>query len=326
MSVPDYVYQAGSPSLAQDVRRALSERGFAVVRDLFSSEMMADLNERVDRMSRQPAIAGALGYAKVDHPKRLMSPYAIGGPAVDMILDERIITLVEAHMGSECVLAETNVKIDEPVGYTYFPMHADFSEGWTKEKDGFGLTAEHLKDPIGIGGAIYLHDTTEGAFSYCEGTHVLMAPRGPDLDKYPDDERRDILARYVRIEGKTGDFVLFDDRGFHGPDQPSFSRRTVILVDYYRVATFGRKLVSPVAVWSTDLGRLSPKQLRVMGVGAGFMVPPERYMLTRFRRSRMYDVTKFLIENAYLWSHMKSKVRERLTASPRPRNGKVRNG
>jgi len=312
MFVPDYVYEASSPSLAQDVRRELTDRGFAVIRNLFTPEMVAELNARVERMARQPAIAGVPGYAKVDHPKRLISPYAVGGPAVDMILDERIINLVEAHMGSECVLAETNVKIDEPVGYTYFPLHADFCVGWRKGDDDFRLTAEHLQDPIGIGGAIYLHDTTQGAFSYCEGTHKLMAPRGPNLDTYPADERQAILHRFVRIDGKAGDFVLFDDRGFHGPAQPSFARRSVILVDYYRVATVGRKLVSPMAVWTTDLGRLSPKQLRVMGVGAGYMVPPERYMLTRFRRSPMYGVTKFLIENAYLWPHLKGKVRERI--------------
>jgi len=315
MSVPDYVYDASSPSLAQDVRRELSDRGFAVIRNLYTPEMVAEVSERVKKMARQPAIAGVPGYVKVDHPKRLMSPYEIGGAAVDMILDERVINLVEAHMASECVLAETNVKIDEPVGYTYFPLHADFAVGWSKGDDGFRLTAEQLKEPIGIGGAIYLHDTQQGAFSYCEGTHKLLAPRGPNLDSYPQDERRAILDRYVRIEGKAGDFVIFDDRGFHGPDQPSFVQRTVILVDYYRVATFGRKLVSPVALWSTDIGRLSPKQLRVMGAGAGYMVPPERYMTTRFRRNRMYGVTKFMIENAYLWSHLKGKVRERIRGS-----------
>lgn len=313
MSESSYVFDVTVPGFEAETRRSLNERGFAVLRGLFAPEDVAAVLDRVRQHTALPAMAGVPGYNKVDHPKRLLSPYAVGGKTVDFILDERVIDLVEAHMVSECVLAEANVKVDEGVGYVYFDLHADFHVGWRKGgSTTFELTSEAIELPIGIGGAIYLEDTTEGAFSYCDGTHTMKAPRGPDFADYPPEERKELLERLVRIDGQAGDFVLFDDRGFHGPDQPSRVQRTVILVDYYRVDTFGRTMVSPQAVWTTDIGRMTPKQLRVMGAGADFMIPPDKYMSTRFRRNPMYRVATRLVENAYLWSHFKGRLKARL--------------
>ena len=120
-----------------------------------------------------------------------------------------------------------------------------------------GLTEESLRDPVGVGGAIYLHDTSDGAFTYCEGTHDYTAVDGPNLSDYPSDIRQRILERRVRCDGQKGDLVIFDDRGFHGPDQPTDADRVVILLDYYRVETHGFTQVSPMPVWTSDLGGLS---------------------------------------------------------------------
>ncbi len=297
---------------------ALAEHGFIVLRGLFAPDALAEANARIDRLASVPAVAGVPGYNKVDHPKKLMSPFVAGGALVPMCLDERVIGLVETYMASECVLAEANVKIDAGVGYTYFDMHADFSEGWRKTADAeTALTADDMKQPVGVGAAVYMHDTAEGAFSYCAGTHKMMAPRGPDLSAYPADERRSIMDKRVRVDGRAGDLVLFDDRGFHGPDQPCRKSRRVILLDYYRVATFGHTQVSPMQVWSNDLGGLSPRQLRVLGVGADYMVAPQDYMGTRFRRSGMYRPVRMLIENAYLWHHFKQKIKASLRGGAR---------
>lgn len=306
----NFLFDAGEDGFEKAVCASLKENGVAVIRGLFDSALVDAAAERIRIHAAHPAIAGVPGYAKVDHPKRLFSPYEIGGPLVDLILDERVIDIVEARMDSDCVLAETNVKIDEGVGYSYFPLHADFAPGWRKSASSeFVLSAEALEDPVGIGGAVYFHDTVEGAFCYCVGTHALKGVRGTDLGDYPADERADILEHKVRIEGRAGDIVLFDDRGFHGPDQPSRVQRTIVLLDFYRVKTFGHVIVSPAAVWTDDLGRLNERQLRVMGVGATAMVDPYGSMRTRFKRNAMYCVASFLIENAYRWSHAKGKLK-----------------
>ena len=40
--------------------------------------------------------------------------------------------------------------------------------------------------------------------------------------------------------------------------------KPVILLDYYRVATFGATQVAPMLAYPADLGGLSPRQLRVL--------------------------------------------------------------
>jgi len=292
---------------------ALAEDGCVVLRGLFAVDDLADANRRIDSIAKSPSVAGVPGYTKTDHPKIIFNPFYAGGALVDFSLDERVIDLVEAYMSSPCVLAEANVKIDEPVGYEYFPIHTDFAAGWRKSAvSDFLLDAAELQKPVGVGGALYMHDTSEGAFCYCVATHKLLAPHGQSLKNYPDSERKEILSKRVRVDGKAGDLVLFDDRGFHGPDHPSSARRRVVLLDYYRVETFGYTQVSPMQVWTNDLGRLSSTQMRVLGAGADFMVPPAEYMGTRFKYSGTYRSVKFLIENAYFWQHMKQKLKAKL--------------
>ncbi len=292
---------------------ALDRAGCIVLRNLLPPDRFAELARRVETVLARPAIAGSIGYAKIDHPKKLANPFLLRRPFVDLALDERVIDLVERYQGSETILAEANLKHDAPVGYVYFPMHADFSVGWRKKNDSpFRLSAEDMRQPIGVGGAFYLHDTREGAFCFCVGSHQLLAPRGKRLNAYPEGERRAILDSLVRVDGKAGDLVLFDDRGFHGPDQPAPVSRTVILLDYYRVATFGHTQVAPLLAYPSDLGGLSPRQLRVLGVGAGEMVAPEDYLLTQFKRSRHFGRAQRLIERAYVNVHRRQRVKKLL--------------
>jgi hypothetical protein len=249
----------------------------------------------------------------VDFPKKLVNPFQVGGPIVPMLLDHTVIDIMERYMDSECILAETTIKLDAGVNYEYFPIHSDFAVGWKKRGDqNFSLSEEGMRDPVGVGAAIYLHDTQEGAFTFCEGTHHLHSPHGQKLASYPAEMRESILSMRVRCDGLRGDLVMFDDRGFHGPDQPSKSDRLVILLDYFRVRTFGQTQVTPQAVWTSDLGGLSTTQLRVLGVGADFMVAPIDYTKTRYKYSRMYGLVCSLIDKTYLVTHMKQKLKRSL--------------
>ncbi len=39
------------------------------------------------------------------------------------------------------------------------------------------------------------------------------------------------------------------------------------------------------------------------------MVPPQFYTGTRFQRNRFFDLCKFIINNAYITSHIRQKVK-----------------
>ena len=297
------------PAIVSDI---LNQRGFVVLRNFFSDTDVAEVTERANEFFKRPAIAGVMGYWKYDHPKKVLNPFILGGAVVHMMLDERIIEIIEKYMQSECILAEASLKLDRGVGYEYFPIHTDFSPGWKKSPQlGEGLTGEALRDPVGVGAAIYLHDTSEGAFSYCDGTHTFLATNGPNLTDYDTETQKRITERRVRCDGEKGDIVIFDDRGFHGPDQPSQSDRVVILLDYYRVDTFGRIQVSPMPVWTSDLGGLTKQQMRVLGVGATYMIDPQDFSKTRFKYNALYPLVSKLIEYAYLHTHLMRVVKTR---------------
>ena len=288
----------------------LKKRGFCVLRNLFTADVIDSVNARADQYLGKPAIAGAPGYWQVDHPKKLVHPFTLGGPTLDLMLDDRVINIVEEVMDSECVLAECMLKLDKGVGYTYFPMHSDFSIGWAKSPAvSDGLTLDQLKKVVGIGAVIYLAETNTGAFSYCDSTHKLLSPKGQNLNAYSEEERQLILARKVRCDGLKGDLVLFDDRGFHGPDQPSNIERLVILLDYFNAGELGHTQVSPMPIWSSDIAKLSEKQLRVAGVGANFMVAPNKYTHTRFQNNLWYRPLAWLVSRAYFWQHFKSTIK-----------------
>jgi len=266
----------------------------------------------------RPWVSGVAGYTAFDPTKRVVQATLLGGRVIDMLVDLTVIEIIEQYMQSDCVLAEATLKHDHGVGYVYFPLHADFCEGWTKVVEDSGtaprpyVTAADMNDRLGVGGAIYLHDTAEGGFCYCVGTHKMGAPHGVRIANYPEDLRAEIVAKKVRVDGLRGDYILFDDRGFHGPEQPCTVSRRVILTDFYRVASLGHTQVSPMPIWSTDIARLDPRQARVIGVGATYWTGPMHYTQTRFKQHRYYDLLCRAIDNAYAVRHWKSKLKRML--------------
>ena len=312
----DYVFDVTAGGFSWKAAEGhLREHGFIALRSMFPPEKTDYVVAAVNEVLKRPAMAGGVGFYQKDYAKKLYDPLLLGGPTVDLVVDERVLDLVDSYTGSECIVAEMNMKHDLGVNELYFPMHSDFSAGWTLGKsnpDNVTLTAEDMKRPIAVGAMVYLHNTKEGAFCYCAGTHHLGAPRGTDPSKYPDDERRRITEKLIRVEGQKGDLVLFDDRGFHGPEQPVPVSRTVLIFDYYNVAVFGRMTKTPFPVFLNDLGHLTPRQLRALGLGAGAMIPYSRYHTRKFSGSGHFRRLSRLLDLSFGADKWKRKLRRRL--------------
>jgi len=317
----DLAYDVADPAFSIDVAVAQwRTTGVIVLRNLFAGDLVDALVSATDKRLEFPNISGSAGYFKPDHPKKFVDPFLVGGAAVDIALDERLTDIVERYMGAETVLSEATIKQDSPTPYKYFGVHSDYSVGTRRHTDsGLVVTEEMMAMPLGVGAALYFHDCYEGAFSYCLESHLLGAPHGQDLADYPESERKRILATWRRFAGKKGDLVIFDDRGFHGPAQPARSSRLVMLLDWMNTEVWGgRYPVRPFPILTSDIGRLSARQLRTAGVGAEPMTTLDRYHLYGSfgaRRPLAHRLAAFIVNNAFLLDDIKARARAALRRS-----------
>ena len=140
-----------------------------------------------------------------------------------------------------------------------------------------------MKDPVGVGAMLYLHNTASGAFKYAIGSHKLQSKYGQHLKNYPKEKIYEINDSIEVCIGKKGDLILFDDRGF--TDQISLLKKIEkYLFDYYRNKTFGSVVVTSHTINITDISILDKTQLRVLGLYASEMVNREEYVSTRFKK------------------------------------------
>ena len=201
----------------------IAESGFVVLRGVFAPQDFEAFLEARRWWFKNPAAGGTPGYCKFDYPKKVVQTSLLGAPALRMILDERLIDLIERYSGESVVVSESFTKLDRSVDYVYFPAHADYFQGYrSNPASGLdGLSAELMAEPLGLSHVVYHHDTSSGAFCYAAGSHKHGARLGGMLYDYPEEEQAQVLSSWTRVDGKAGDMVLFDPRGFHGQDQPS---------------------------------------------------------------------------------------------------------
>lgn len=303
-----------------EAMKFLKENGFVTIRNIFDKKFVENICNQCNEVLTKPSIMGSYGYYKKDIPKKLFDPLLIGGRIVDCFVNKKILEFVKKYLKGDFTLAECNLKFDAGIQLEYFPFHKDFSNGWNlriHKKDNIKLNKEDMKSPLGVGGMIYLHDTDQGAFCYCAKSHNFNVDRGTALSKYPRDERNEILKKMVKVLGKKGDLILFDDRGFHGPEQPSKENRTVLIFDYYKSNKFGARTKMKIPVFLNDLGHLTKDQLKVLGLGKGYMIPHENYHTRGFNKTRKYKLLVKIINIFYGIDFLRLKIRLLLSALKR---------
>jgi hypothetical protein len=283
----EYVVEAGDPLFAQKAVKQLRDVGVVVLRGLLSEDALDALTGKAANILKNPAICGSIGYYRKDPNKKLFDGLLLGKPAVDLLTNHKIIDVIEGYHGAEIVMTEVFLKHDLGTNKIYFPYHTH-------------LAPDRLKLPngqLGCGAMLYLHDTDVGAFCYCPGTHHWNSPYGSSPNTYPPDMQAQIHSGMRRVSGRRGDFVIFDGRGFHGPEQPVPTPRTVIITDYSpRQCMKDNALKTGVPVILTDLTGLDQRQLHVLGLGMRAAIPFESYHIHRFNRTRGFKLFRVAVE------------------------------
>ena len=291
----------------------LREAGFVVLRNVIADDVVEYVVEGSNRVLQSAALGGSVGYYMKDCAKKMFDPFLLGGPTVQIAVNEWVLDLIEDYLQGDCILAEIFLKHDLGISDVYFPVHSDFSTGLKMPgNQNIQLTSDDMQHPIAVGAMLLLHDTIEGGICYSVGSHSLCASHGTDPSKYPDVLWQQITSNMRRVEGRKGDLILFDDRGFHGPEQPVSVSRTVVIFDYYKVQVFGNFVKSPSPVFVTDLADLNKRQLKVLGLGAGVMIPFEKHHMRSFRSNPYYRVVSRVFEAMFGLSRLKRRLRNTL--------------
>jgi hypothetical protein len=312
----DYLFDVkASDYRPSDVVAQLHAFGFAALRNLFDPDMIVDINARAENVLEHPSIGGSVGYYMKDYPKKTYDALLLGGPTVDLITDERVIDIAEDFIGGTSLLSEVFLKHDIGVFDVYFPPHRDFEAG-REISDKITITQEIMDKPFSAGSMVYLHDTREGAFCYSAGSHNVSSEHGSSPEGYPPAMLQQIIQNMVRVEGLAGDLVIFDDRGFHGPEQPVKSSRRVIIFDHFRRDVFANTTKGPVPAFLNDLGHLNQRQLNFLGLGAGTMRSHDGHHIHHFNRQKGYPMAARLFEGYFALERLKRRVRNKLKGFP----------
>tara|TARA_B100001059_G_C17821369_1_gene578500 strand:- start:1973 stop:2896 length:924 start_codon:yes stop_codon:yes gene_type:complete len=283
---------------------SLENDGLVVLRGFSKSINIKKINNKVKSILDRPSILGSVGYYQKDPNKKTYDGLLLGKEVVNFVANKSVLKLVESYVDDEIVLNEIMLKNDLGNYTQYFPYHRHT-----------GADVEGPKNkPFGCGAILYLHDTEAGAFCYSIKSHKLKIEQNPESNLSKHKKKKELEINMLRINGKKGDLVIFDERGFHGPEQPVKTPRTVLLYGFQsKIATLNKSRTGiPVVI--SDLKDLDENQLKSIGIGGGTRAEYENYHL---RKSVNYTkkyrflirIIKILSWYNKFWTKFKHKIK-----------------
>ena len=281
---------------------SLKKEGVIVLRNLLESKTIDKINFSSNKILLKPNILGTVGYYQIDPFKKVYDAFLLGEEVINAIVNEKIINLIETYTGDKILIGGAYLKHDMGANEVYFPYHRHTGADLTNRKN----------RPYGCGIVLYVHDTEEGAFCYSLGSHKLSLEENDvaEMDKHPNLE--ELKNNLKRINGKAGDIIIFDENGFHGPEQPTKKSRTVILGSYQLAKYTNNKTRHAFPVVMSDLKNLTNTQLRCMGLGTGTNLSYENVNYRKFDDRKDYKKIKKVIENKMFLSLIAHKIKNKI--------------
>ena len=171
-----------------------------------------------------------------------------------------------------------------------------------------------INKPFGCAAMIYLHDTDTGAFCYSIGSHKLnISKRGEPALISQSIKKKELLDNLHKIIGKAGDYIIFDERGYHGPEQPVKIPRTVILFGFQAITYTDNKSRTAIPVIISDLINLTKRQLKVAGLGGGTRASYSDYHLRKPTTYKPFKAVGAFIQIIVFFSRIKVKIKSILS-------------
>lgn len=270
----------------------LKDKGLCVLRGLESEETLNLINRKVSSVLENPSILGSVGYYQKDPFKILYDGFLLGKEVINLISNKYLINIIEEYIDDEIILNEIFLKYDLGTDLVYFPYHRHT-----------GTDIEGAVDkPFGCGSMVYLHDTDAGAFCYSIYSHKYPIHKNAESLISKHNDKKKLEENLHKVVGKKGDLVIFDERGFHGPEQPTKSSRKVLLFGYQSKKSTLNRSRTGIPVIISDLKDLSQKQLSSIGFGGSTRKEYNEYHIRKsVEKTRVYKLSSFLIKKIFYY-------------------------
>jgi hypothetical protein len=204
------------------------EKGYVMLRGLFSKEEIAQCQIETDRLLQQDWV----------NPNNIRTPFRMGSnkaperidPIVDMsplfqkiVSDERLLKVLRDILGDDALLFKDKLILKLP-GVDGYTMHQDWAWGWQE----LCPSDEILSVSIQIDGA----DAANGCIELFPAYHQkLLTPDGLQTNFRPEEVAQIDLSTGEQMETQAGDILIFHSLAPHqsGRNNAAYSRRSLYL-------------------------------------------------------------------------------------------------
>ena len=276
--------------------RHLEETGVVVLSNVVKEDIVEKIILDADSVLSVPSIFGSYGYIQKDPFKKMFDGFLFSENVIDVIVHKKVIKLIKSYLNQDVLISECFLKHDLGTSNSYFPYHRhtgtdlDFPKG----------------KKFGCGVMMYLHDTDIGAFCYVPASHKITINKKIYL---LEREKSKILSENLsRVVGKKGDIVIFNEAGYHGPEQPVSKSRTVVLSNYQAKEMSGNKMKTDIPVLMSSLGKLDSEQMEALGLGSGYRGRFNSYHM----RKRKITLTDKIATGVISFSNRLSRLKNRI--------------
>ena len=236
----------------EDSINGLKEDGVAVIKNQINKNELNLINEKVRNILKYPSILGNVGFSMKDPFQKTYDAFLLDKIVPNVISNKNILKIIKNYLRDEIVISEVFLKHDFGDNLTYFPYHRHTGHNGQNKLFGCGLI-------------LYLHDTEEGAFCYSIGSHKENLDDEPEKLYFSKNKDR-FFKNLRRINAKMGDILIFDESGFHGPEQPTQKYRSVIISGYRSKKIFNNQTKTEIPFLNTSFKLLDEEQKSALGL------------------------------------------------------------
>lgn len=289
-----YLVHYEDKELESKAVKHLEDDGIVQIRGLLNIRDLKNINKKLNRIFENPTIGGSIGYTQKDPHKKVYDALLVGQETVNTVLNKKLIKIAQKFFSGNPILSHAYIKKNLGFNDFFFPYHSH--TGSDRDKV--------LPGPYGLAMIAYLHDTDEGCFLYSPGTHKLKSPHGGNPYIYPQKLKKTIFNKKERMVGEAGDIIIFDEAGFHGPENPCKVDRLTIMFEYQRSEDFGNKVRHPAPCLPHTLGELNKEQLSTLGVGCDKRNEYEEFHLRTYHKNKNF----FIMKNIFILGYKISLI------------------